>query len=68
MKRAIDAYGPNKEVAFPNTGYYLPIIYGIMGYKVQKLSDMEHVIKASRNLLPPPVKENHHLPYLGPDA
>lgn len=66
VKRAIDAYGPNREVAFPNTGYYLPIIYGIMGYKVQKLADMEHVIKTSRNLLPPPVKENHHLPYLGP--
>ena len=27
---------------------------------------MEHVIKTSRNLLPPPVKESHHLPYLGP--
>ncbi|HPG52567.1 MAG TPA: acetyl-CoA decarbonylase/synthase complex subunit alpha/beta [Spirochaetota bacterium] len=66
VKRAIDAYGPNREVAFPNTGYYLPIIYGIMGYKVQKLADMEHVLKTSRNLLPPPVKEHHHLPYLGP--
>ncbi len=66
VKRAIDAYGPNREVAFPNTGYYLPVIYGILGYKVQKLADMEHVIRVSKNLLPPPVKESHHLPYLGP--
>ncbi len=66
VKRAIDAYGPSMEVDFPNTGYYLPVIYGILGFKVQKLADMEHVIRVSRNLLPPPVRENHHLPFLGP--
>ncbi len=66
VKRAIDAHGPSMEVAFPNTGYYLPVIYGILGFKVQKLADMEHVIRVSRNLLPPPVRENHHLPFLGP--
>ena len=66
MKRAIDAHGAAREVAFPNTGYYLPIIYGITGYKVQRLADMEHVITLCKRLLPPPVKERHHLPYLGP--
>ncbi len=66
VKRAIDAYGPSAEVAFPNTGYYLPVIYGILGYKVRKLEDMEHVIRVSRDLLPPPVREHHHLPFLGP--
>ena len=24
LKQAIDAFGPDKDVAFPNTGYYLP--------------------------------------------
>jgi len=66
VKEAIDKFGANQDVAFPNTGYYLPIIYGILGYKVEKLKDMEHVIKVSKNLLPPLVKEKHHLPYLGP--
>jgi acetyl-CoA synthase len=66
IKQAIDKFGPNQEVAFPNTGYYLPIIYGILGKKVEKLADMENIIKICRNLLPPPVKALHHLPYLGP--
>jgi acetyl-CoA synthase len=66
VKEAIDKFGPNQDIAFHNTGYYLPIIYGILGYKVEKLKDMEHVIKVSKNLLPPPVREKHNLPYLGP--
>jgi acetyl-CoA synthase len=66
IKEAIDKFGPNQEVAFPNTGYYLPIIYGITGNKVEKLGDMEGILKMSKNLLPPFVKEKHHLPYLGP--
>ncbi|MDY6933664.1 MAG: acetyl-CoA decarbonylase/synthase complex subunit alpha/beta [Spirochaetota bacterium] len=66
VKEAIDKFGPNQEVAFPNTGYYLPIIYGISGQKVEKLTDMETTIKVCRSLLPPLVKEKHHLPYLGP--
>jgi acetyl-CoA synthase len=66
IKGAIDKFGANQEVAFPNTGYYLPIIYGMTGNKVEKLTDMEGILKISKNLLPPFVKEKHHLPYLGP--
>jgi len=66
IKEAIDAFGPNQEVAFPNTGYYLPIIYGILGEKVEKLSDMERVINIASGLLPTLVKEKYNLPYLGP--
>ncbi|RJO65394.1 MAG: CO dehydrogenase/CO-methylating acetyl-CoA synthase complex subunit beta [Myxococcales bacterium] len=65
-KRAMDAHGANTEVGFPNTGYYLPIIYGITGHPVKKLGDMETVFKRCRSLLPAMVKERHHLPYLGP--
>lgn len=66
IKEAIDKFGPTLEVAFPNTGYYLPIIYGITGKKVEKIGDMEGIIKVCKSLLPPMVKEKHHLPYLGP--
>ena len=66
VKEAIDKFGPNQDVAFTNPGYYLPIIYGIYGQKVEKLSDMETTIKTCRSLLPPLVKEKCHLPYLGP--
>lgn len=65
-KEAVDKYGLNQEVAFPNTTYYLPIIYGILGIPVKTLGDMEEILKISKRLLPPFVKENVHLPYLGP--
>jgi acetyl-CoA synthase len=65
MKQAIDKFGAEHEVGFPNTAYYLPIIFGMLGHKVEKLKDMEPVIKRCRLLLPPPVKEKLHLPYLG---
>jgi acetyl-CoA synthase len=65
-KEAMDKWGANEPVGFPNTAYYLPIIYGISGMKVEKMGDMEAVLKKCKALLPPLVKEEHHLPYLGP--
>jgi acetyl-CoA synthase len=65
-KEAMEAHGATAEVAFPNTGYYLPCIYGLLGLKVEKLEDMKPVFERCRLLLPPPVKEMYHLPYLGP--
>jgi acetyl-CoA synthase len=44
----------------------LPVIYGISGIKVEKLGDMEQVLKECKSLLPPLVKEEHPLPYLAP--
>ena len=65
-QEAMDRWGSNEPVGFPNTAYYLPIIYGILGTKVEKLGDMEQVLKRCKDLLPPPVREEHPLPYLAP--
>ncbi len=65
-QEAMDKWGANEPVGFPNTAYYLPVIYGILGIKVEKLGDMEQVLKKCKSLLPPPVKEVHPLPYLAP--
>ncbi|MBI2860981.1 MAG: CO dehydrogenase/CO-methylating acetyl-CoA synthase complex subunit beta [Chloroflexi bacterium] len=65
-KQAMDKWGPNEPVGFPNTAYYLPVIYGMLGAKVEKLGDMEAILKRCKTLLPPPVKEKYHLPYLAP--
>ncbi len=65
-KQAMDKWGTNEPVGFPNTAYYLPIIYGILGEKVEKLGDMEPILKKCRAILPPPVREEHPLPYLAP--
>ena len=65
-QEAMDKWGANEPVGFPNTAYYLPVIYGILGTKVEKLGDMEQVLKKCRMILPPPVREEHPLPYLAP--
>ncbi|TFG38870.1 MAG: CO dehydrogenase/CO-methylating acetyl-CoA synthase complex subunit beta, partial [Candidatus Aminicenantes bacterium] len=65
-RQAMDKWGSSEPVGFPNTAYYLPVIYGILGIKVEKLGDMEAVLERCRRIMPPPVKANHPLPYLGP--
>jgi len=65
-QKVMDRFGANEPVGFPNTAYYLPVIYGILGIKVEKLGDIEAVLKKCRQILPPPVKETHPLPYLAP--
>ena len=65
-QEAMDKWGAKEPVGFPNTAYYLPVIYGMLGNKVEKLGDMEPVLKRCKTLLPPPVREEHPLPYLAP--
>jgi acetyl-CoA synthase len=63
---ALEKWGPNEPVGFPNTAYYLPVIYAILGIPVEKLGDMKPVLERCRVLLPPMVKEKTPLPYLAP--
>ena len=56
---ALDKFGPNQEVGFPNTAYYLPIIYSITGMSVSKIEDMAKVIALCKKLIPPPVKDSN---------
>ncbi|MCE5333812.1 MAG: CO dehydrogenase/CO-methylating acetyl-CoA synthase complex subunit beta [Desulfobacteraceae bacterium] len=67
FKQAMDKYGPNQPIGFPNTAFYLPIIYSILGIKIEKLGEAEPVMKRCRDLLPKHIKAEHniHLPYLG---
>ena len=65
-QEAMDKWGANEPVGFPNTAYYLPVIYGILGMKVERLGDMEAILKKCKTIMPPPVKAVHPLPYLAP--
>lgn len=66
FEEALKKYGEDQEVSFPNTGYYLPIIYSMLGAKVEKLGDMKEIFQECRSLLPPVVTEDLWLPYLAP--
>jgi acetyl-CoA synthase len=65
-KEALKKYGPEQEIGFPNTAYYLPIIYAMTGMPIAKLSDMQKVFDLCKKLIPPPVREITPLPYLAP--
>lgn len=62
---AVAKHGQEAAIGFPNTAYYLPIIYAILGHKVERLADCAQVLARCRALLPPPPAAQHHLPYLG---
>ncbi|MCD6561906.1 MAG: CO dehydrogenase/CO-methylating acetyl-CoA synthase complex subunit beta [Deltaproteobacteria bacterium] len=63
---ALQTYDAATKVGFPNTAYYLPIIYSLLGLKVETLEDIREPLEFARSLLPPHVKSKNHLPYLGP--
>ena len=67
LSHAIKEKGEDCPVAFPNTGYYIPIIYSMTGRAVEKLSDFEDVMaKEIKPLLPKLVDDELWIPYLGP--
>jgi len=65
LKDAIKKHGPDQHIEFPNTGYYLPIIYSMTGTAVEKLSDAEKVLEECMKLLPSVPPDKLWLPYLG---
>src|SRR4030066_2266632 len=65
-KQALEPYGGSQKLAFPNTAYYLPIIYSLTGIKVTDLDSAKKPLDFARKLLPPHIKKDSHIPYLGP--
>ena len=45
FKETAEAKGATAAVEFPNTAYYLPIIYALTGVKVEKVEDMSKVLE-----------------------
>ena len=66
FKNALASFNADSKIEFPNTGYYLPVIYSLTGMKVETLEDLKKPLEFARGLLPPHVKGKNHLPYLGP--
>ena len=65
LKDSLKKHGPDQKLEFPNTGYFLPVIYSMTGMKVEKLSDAEKVMEEVKKLLPPVPSKKVWLPYLG---
>lgn len=65
LGQAIIAKGIDHPVAFPNTAYYLPVIYSFTGEKVQTLGDCRPILQKAKSLLPQRPSDAVWLPYLG---
>ncbi|MGD8252202.1 MAG: acetyl-CoA decarbonylase/synthase complex subunit alpha/beta [Desulfobacterales bacterium] len=66
VKKALETYNADTKIGFPNTAYYLPVIYSLTGIKIEALEDLKKPLDFCRGLLPPHLKNRNHLPYLGP--
>lgn len=66
LRHILNEKNADTKVEFPNTGYFLPVIYSLTGMKVETLEDLKKPLEFARGLLPPHVKSKNHLPYLGP--
>ncbi len=64
-QRTLQKLGPDAPIQFPNTAYYLPVIYGFTGIQVEKLSDLVPVMERAKTLLHAEVGGSVWLPYLG---
>jgi acetyl-CoA synthase len=65
LQKALAENGPETNVDFPNTAYYLPLILGMTGVEVQTLGQLEGVLQQARKLLHPTPSKRHWTPYLG---
>ena len=65
LQKALAEKGPETIVEFPNTAYYLPLIYGMTGQEVKTLSDLSPILEKARKLLHPTPSKDKWTPYLG---
>src|SRR3990172_10252876 len=65
LRKALRDKGPNSPVEFPNTAYYLPLIYGMTGLQIENLGQLQLVLEQARKLLHPLPAEKNWTPYLG---
>ena len=62
---ALSTHGPDKEIGFPQTAFYLPMACALMGIEAKKLSDLQPIVDHCKEILPPVPTKELWLPYLG---
>ena len=65
LDQAVAAKGESSAVSFPDTAYFLPVIYSFTGEKMQTLDDLRRILRRAKQLLPARPSEKVWLPYLG---
>ena len=66
LSKAIEEHGEGAKAEFPQTAFYLPMIYALTGRQVKTLGDMKPILEhCRRDLLHPVPDQEVWLPYLG---
>ena len=65
LEKAITEKGEQFAFEFPDTAYYLPMVYALTGFAVKTLSDMRVALGMAKEQLHPEPDEHLWKPYLG---
>jgi len=65
VAEALEAKGEDQKVEFPETAFYLPMVYALMGLEVKTVGELRPVLAHCRELLGDEPAERLWLPYLG---
>ena len=65
LQKAIAEHGENYAFEFPDTAFYLPMIYAMTGFPVKTLGDMKTALGFARELLHDEPEDKLWKPYLG---
>lgn len=65
LEKVIAEKGEDFQFEFPDTAYYLPMIYAITGFEVKTLNDMKEAFRMTHDLLHDEPDEKLWTPYLG---
>ncbi|MEK6690883.1 MAG: acetyl-CoA decarbonylase/synthase complex subunit alpha/beta [Nitrospirota bacterium] len=65
LEKATSEKGKDFVFEFPDTAYYLPMIYAMTGFPVKTLADMKVAIGLAKEMIHPEPEENIWKPYLG---
>jgi len=65
LTKAVKEKGKEQKVEFPDTAFYLPMAYALLGAEIKTLGDMSIVMDEIKSLLREEPSEKIWLPYLG---
>jgi acetyl-CoA synthase len=65
LEKSISEKGESYAFEFPDTAFYLPMIYAMTGFAVKTLADMRGALGKAKELLHPEPEESTWKPYLG---
>jgi acetyl-CoA synthase len=65
LVQALSRKSPDTPGKYPNTAYYLPISYGMLGMKIDTLHGLQELLHEAKQLLPTVPADDLWLPFLG---